>query len=92
MAVWWSRRCASRARSRDEVFRTIIRHVYRVSGDTLTLERSARAVRPNEPPSEKWAPIGKVTYSQRKAIVGSTEIARRMGKSAAVSGHEREEE
>lgn len=51
-----------RARNRDEVFQTIIRHHYRVSGDRLTIERAARAIRPAEPPAGGWAPIGTVEY------------------------------
>lgn len=51
-----------RARSRDEVFQTILRDIYRVSGNTLTVERSAHAIRPDEPPSEKWASVGEVVY------------------------------
>jgi hypothetical protein len=54
----------TRARNRDAVFQTILRSIYRVSGNTLTIERSARAIRPNEPPSEKWASIGTVVYQR----------------------------
>jgi len=53
-----------RVRSRDEVFQTILRGSYRVTGETLTIERSTRAIRPNEPPSERWAALGAIIYQR----------------------------
>jgi hypothetical protein len=53
-----------RSRSRDEVFQTLMRHTYRVSGNTLTIERSTRSIRPNEPPPERWVPLGTVDYQR----------------------------
>jgi hypothetical protein len=53
-----------RVRSRDEVFQTILRGSYRVSGNTLTIERSTRATRPNEPLSERWAALGAILYQR----------------------------
>src|SRR5262245_2578986 len=47
-----------RSRSRDEVFETIMRHIYRISGDSLIIERSTRAIRPHESPSVRWVPLG----------------------------------
>jgi len=54
----------TRARSRDDVYQTLMRQVYRVSGNTLTVERSARGIHPNEPPSERWVRIGTVMYQR----------------------------
>jgi hypothetical protein len=53
-----------RALSRDEVYQTLMRNVYRVSGNILTIERSALAIRPNETPSERWVPIRIVVYQR----------------------------
>ena len=57
-----------RLRSRDEVYQTILRGIYRLTGNTLTIERSARAIRPNEPPSE-WAALGATVYQRDREPV-----------------------
>ena len=43
---------------------SIRRDGYRVTGDTLTIERATRAIRPNEPPSERWAALGAIVYQR----------------------------
>src|SRR6185503_17101935 len=48
---------------------TLTRHVYRVSGNTLTVERSARGIHPNEPPSERWVRIGTSCISATESHV-----------------------
>ena len=53
-----------RARSRDEVYQTIMHSTYRVSANTLTIDRSTRAVRPDEPASDKWVSLGTVVYQR----------------------------
>jgi hypothetical protein len=52
-----------RERTRDgsETVATVVREVYRRSGDTLTIERLARSERPNQEPS-RWAAIQTVPY------------------------------